>query len=104
MFPSREKTLWLKLNEQRFEIDISVDGDIYGYKLEIKHDEELRKAEVTTETLHINDGKPLFIYNNGTAIIYRDDHSQGTECSFKGKRSGVGFFDESKDNKLFFAI
>jgi len=100
VFLPRDKTLWLKLDEQRFEIDIVLDGDIYSYKLKIKHDEELRKAEVTVETLHINDGKPLFTYNNGIANLYRDDHTEGTEYPFNMTRSAVGFLDERKDTKL----
>ncbi len=100
IFSTRDKTLWLKLDVQRFEIDIALDNDIYSYKLEIKHDEDIKKAVVTMETLHINDGKPLFVYNSGIARLYHDDHTEGAEYPFNMTRSAVGFLDERKDTKL----
>lgn len=99
VFPSYEKTLWVKLDTQQFELDVAVEDDVYTYKLEIQHDNESKKPKVTVETLHVNE-RPLFIYEDNTAYLYRDDHVKGAEYPFNMTRSGVGFLDERKDSKL----
>jgi predicted ATPase len=99
-FPLSDKTLWLALDTQSFEIDIAVSEAVYSYKLEIQHDKESQKTYATKEELHINQ-KPLFIYNNDVARLYRDDHTEGAKYPFNMMtRSGVGFLNERKDNRL----
>ena len=99
VFPSYEKTLWLTLDIQRFELDVSVGDDLYAYRLDIQHDDDTKKAQVVKEDLEIN-GKPLFAYGNGMAHLYRDDHKPGPEYPFNLTRSGVGYLEERKDNRL----
>ncbi|MCX7111804.1 MAG: AAA family ATPase [Proteobacteria bacterium] len=99
VFPLHDKTEGLNHDIQRFELDISVgNDDNYSYKLDIQHDIELKKAQVSKEELSIN-GKPLFIYSDGMAHLYRDDHTSGPEYPFNMWRSGVGYLSERKDNK-----
>ena len=99
VFPSYEKTLWLIEGKQRFELDISVgDDSSYSYKLDIEHDDELKKAKVTREYLGINE-KPLFDYSEGMAHLYKDDHTISSEYPFNLWRSGVGYFGELKQYK-----
>lgn len=99
VFKSNDKTLWLKLDLQHFEMDISMDSDIYTYTLDIQHDEETKKPIVAKEELSMN-GKPLFVYSDGIAHLYRDDHTLGQEYPLNKTRSGVGYLDEYKDRKL----
>jgi energy-coupling factor transporter ATP-binding protein EcfA2 len=99
VFSSYEKTLWLKKDIQRFELDVSVDDDCsYSYKLDIEHDDELKKAKVTKEYLGIN-GKPLFDYSEGMAHLYKDDHTISSEYPFNLWSSAVGYFGELKQYK-----
>lgn len=99
IFRSREQTRWLQKDIQTFELDIFLDGNLYRYKLGIRHEEEPGTTQVIKEELTVNDN-PLFIYNDGMARLYRDDHTKGTEYPFTMTYSGVGFLDERKDNKL----
>jgi predicted ATPase len=99
VFPLHDKTEGLNHEIQRFELDISVEnGDNYSYKLDIQHDVELKKAQVSKEELSVN-GQPLFIYSDGMAYLYRDDQTVGPEYPFNMWRSGVGYIGERKDNK-----
>ncbi|MEI6188674.1 MAG: AAA family ATPase [Alphaproteobacteria bacterium] len=97
IFPSNDKTNWLGHDIQRFELDISTgEHSKYSYKLDIRHDDLHKKVKVTKEELRV-DEKPLFVFCDDKATLYRDDHTVLQEYPFNLWRSGVGYISERKD-------
>ena len=97
VFPSRDISLNRQRNEQRFEIDIHLDGEIYRYSLTVQHDFTIGKMRVWEETLE-HEGQPIFEFKDGDAQLYRDNYSQGPVYTFDWSQSGIGFLHERSEN------
>jgi len=98
VFPERDLTRWQVRNQQRFELDLSRDGNSFNYILLIEHDTQRRKMRVQEERLDMN-GRPLFACKEGVAQLYRDDHSAGPQYPFDWTQSAVGALHERPDNQ-----
>ena len=97
-FPARDLSLTQKRNEQRFEIDLQLDGRAYRYALSIEHDRERRRMHIADERLEC-DGRPLFAFHKGAAQLYHDDFKAGPEYPFDWSQSGVAALHERPDNQ-----
>ena len=97
-FSARDLSLAQARNEQRFELDVELDGHVYRYVLGIEHDRERRRMRIGEEVLE-QDGKPLFAFRNGTAQLYHDDFNSGPSYPFDWSQSGVGVLNERHDNR-----
>lgn len=98
VFPTAEVTRWQTIGQQRFELEIVAGDDRYAYSLLIDHDLERRRMRVFEEKLDLN-GKPLFSCKEGTAQLYRDNHSPGPQYPFDWTLSAVGALHERPDNQ-----
>ena len=91
-------TRWQSRNEQRFELTLTINENIYHYTLVIEHDRDRRQMRIINELLTHND-QTIFNFRDGNAQLYHDDYSRGPEYPFNWSRSGVGYLNERPDNK-----
>ena len=97
-FPTNDLSLTQDRNEQRFELDLQVDGSVYRYVLGIEHDRDRRRMRIGEESL-THDDRRIFDFRSGNAQLYHDDYSEGTSYPFDWSRSGVGALNERPDNR-----
>lgn len=97
-FPVRDLSLAQARDEQRFELDLQVDGDAYRYAVRIEHDAARRRMRVGEETLR-HDDKPIFVFQDGDAQLFHDDYAPGPLTPFDWSQSGVGALYERPDNR-----
>ena len=83
---------------QRFELELRIDQDIYGYTLSVAHDPDRNKICIRQEVLE-HDKKPLFVYEKGIVQLYGDDYRKGLHYPFHWSRSAIGFLSPMPDNK-----
>ena len=95
---TEDLTRWQRRNEQRFELDLTVDTSQYHYALVIEHDPGRGRMRIIKELLTHND-QPIFDCKESEAQLYRDDYTEGPIYRFDWSRSGVGGLDERHDNK-----
>lgn len=101
-FPSSSRTIWDKRPEQRFELDVAVDGCLFRYYLLVEHDErDPRNSRIIKETLHAGDSL-LMEFGNGQLHLCHDDGSEGPEILASQSRSALGTItpNQEKDEKL----
>ena len=98
VFPARDLSLSQARDEQRFELDLQIDGDSYRYVLVVEHDRVNRLMRVGEELL-THDEKPIFEFRQGDAQLYHDDYKKGPAYPFDWKLSGIGVLNERPDNQ-----
>jgi predicted ATPase len=101
-FPNSSRTIWDKRPEQRFELDVAVDGCLFRYYLLVEHDErDPRNSRIIKETLHAGDSL-LMEFGNGQLHLCHDDGSEGPGILASQSRSALGTItpNEEKDEKL----
>lgn len=98
VFPVTDLGLSQNDSRQRFELDLEAGGNVFQYQLEIEHHADRRRMKIIGETLRHAD-KPIFVFRDGTAHLYRDDYTRGPVYPFDWSRSGVGSFNERPDNR-----
>lgn len=76
VFPPSSLTRWQKRDVQSFRLDVELEGDTFGYRLDVEHDRLGRRARIIRETLSKSGGL-LFSFTEGDVQLYRDDHSEG---------------------------
>ena len=97
-FPPQDLALTQDRAEQRFEMDLDLEGSTYRYALRIEHDRDRRRMRIAEESLD-HDARPIFAFKGGDAQLYRDDYSAGPSYPFDWSRSGVGALHERSDNR-----
>ena len=95
---AKDLTISQDRNEQRFELDLSINGNSYKYSLSVEHYRNRSRIKIIQESLKHN-GKPIFEFNNGNAQLYHDDYTKGPEYPFDWTRSGIGALNGRPDNK-----
>ena len=98
VLPAKNLTLSQDRDEQRFELDLKIDENVYQYALVVQHDRERHLMKISEESLTHND-KPIFDFRDGNAQLYHDDYKEGPSYPFDWSRSGVGALNERLDNK-----
>lgn len=96
-FPPSDVTRWLNSPIQTFQLNFILAGQEYGYELRVEHDMHRRLSRVSYEELKC-DGRPLFLFSEGTATLFRDDFSTGPQLIFDWSRSGVGAVQPRPEN------
>ena len=97
-FPTDDLSLTLNRDQQRFELDLQLDGSVYRYALDIEHDRGRRRTRIGEESL-THDDRQIFDFRGGNAQLYHDDYTQGPSYPFDWSRSGVGALNERPDNR-----
>ncbi len=97
-FPTRDLSLSQNRNDQRFELDLQIDGDSYRYVLVIEHDRHDKRMRIREELLEHKE-KPIFEFRRGNAQLYHDDYKKGPAYPFDWRRSGIGVLNERSDNR-----
>lgn len=97
MFRGSSVTRWQSGSTQVFEVDVDLDGDAFNYRLEIEHDENLRRARISHEGLTLA-GLPLFAFNKGEVQLYRDDHGPGPVYTANWSESALARVAPRSDN------
>ena len=98
VLPARDLTLSQDHDEQRFELDMKIDENVFHYALGLEHYNDRHRMKIVEESLTHND-KPIFDFRNGDAQLYHDDYTEGPSYPFDWSRSGVGALNERHDNK-----
>ena len=99
--PGRHLSVAHEETLQRFEIDLSVEGESYRYSLAIDHDRIRGKARIAKETLLL-EGRPLLEFEMGEAQLYHDDHQRGPAYPFDWSQSALSVLNERPDNRKLF--
>jgi predicted ATPase len=97
VFPTSTLTRWQKRTVQVLELDVTLGGNDYRYRLEIEHDPTNRRARVELEQLELG-GAPLFRFRHGEVQLYRDNHSAGPTFSADWSESALARIPPRNDN------
>jgi predicted ATPase len=97
VFPTSTLTRWQKRNMQVFELDATLEGKDYRYRLEVEHDPTNGRARVELEQLELS-GAPLFRFRHGDVQLYRDNHSSGPTFGADWSESALARIPPRHDN------
>ena len=97
-FPTSDLSLTQNRDEQRFELDLKLDGGAYRYVLGIEHERSRRRMRISEESL-THDDRRIFDFRGGNAQLYHDDYTEGPAYPFDWSRSGIGALNERPDNR-----
>ncbi|HME09964.1 MAG TPA: AAA family ATPase [Bryobacteraceae bacterium] len=92
-----QRTRWLTLEQQTFEIDAALASQSYSYRLAVMPDGERRTPLVSSESVHV-DGKPIFSFTNGQVQLFDDDLQPTVAYPFDKTRSALATIVYQKDN------
>lgn len=98
IFSQRDLSFAQTSDDQRFELDLYIDGRDYEYRLIVGHDRDRNQMRIAEEVLKC-DQRPLFVCRQGDAQLYRDDYGKGPLYPFDWSQSGVGYLQERPDNQ-----
>ncbi len=82
-----QRTRWLSLSPQVFEIEAEIAESTYVYRAQIESRGSPEKALITREVLQMN-GEKLFELDGGTLFLYGAEGSVTVHFSYDGQRSG----------------
>ena len=74
-------TRWQRRNEQRFELNLTIQGNTYHYTLVVEHDRDRRRMRIIKELLTHND-RPIFDSTDSNAQLYHDNYTEGPRYRF----------------------
>ena len=97
LFLADDLTRWSTKGEQRFELEFSVDGGLFTYKLTIDYETNATGAHVTSERL-LHNGRPVLWSCDRKLQLYRDDDSEGSAYPFGQHRSALA---TESDERLY---
>ncbi len=93
LFLDTDLTRWDSRIEQRFEIDLGIDGETFTYSAALERrpmgGEMALRAERVTSGRRI-----LFRYEDGEVHLHRNDGSEGTHFPFRDNRSFIAGIEE----------
>ncbi|WNG53485.1 AAA family ATPase [Archangium gephyra] len=104
-FPSTSRTRWDQRLEQRIELDVRLQGDLYSYELVVEqHPDWPDHAQLKRETLRVA-GALLMSFEDGALRLHDDDGRTGGAAFLTHQiRSGLGFVAESRSHKRLTAF
>lgn len=102
-FPYRELTRWQSRGEQRFELDLQVEGSLLHYLLLVDHQEGGTRCRVKEESL-TEEGKPLFLNRNGEVRLFRDNYTAGPIYPYDWTLPAMAGVQAAHDNKKLIAF
>src|SRR5215471_14584260 len=92
-FPAETRTRWDSRPLQRIELDVSGNGGVYHYVVEISHDPPGEAVRIEREMVEylptevMGLGSVLFLYKDGKVELHNNQGKLGTEFAFRGGRS-----------------
>lgn len=92
-FVPDDLTRWDSRPEQRFELDVQLEGARFGYRLRLRHDVDGYDTTIVEESVE-RDGRELFAYREGLVHLHRDDDDRVTSFPFAGYRSYLADLDD----------
>jgi predicted ATPase len=105
LFKNSNLTRWLSSQPiQQFELEISGNGGIYHYHLDIEHRFDRQLVRIKSESLYF-DNQPLYNFEieadeRGIGHLYNDNPEQpGMDFPSDWTRSGISRIQERHDNK-----
>ncbi|MCS7239159.1 MAG: AAA family ATPase [Thermoguttaceae bacterium] len=101
-FPASSLTRWQNRRQQVFELEVGIQGSVLRYRLVVEHDPPER-GRILEERLD-TEGKPLFLFREGTVQLYRDDHTEGPGFPADWSWSDLARVPPSKDNRRLVAF
>src|SRR5579871_706178 len=90
-----ERTLWLNLPQQTFEIEASLGDDNYVYRLVIEAYGDPEKPRVQSETVNVN-GQLIFEFNDGEVHLFDERYQKKVIYPFAPDRSALATVDEPR--------
>jgi ATPase subunit of ABC transporter with duplicated ATPase domains len=98
LFASSDRTKWLAQPHQSFELEATLAGSRYIYRLELDAQEDLGKPKVTWEKLYF-DSRPIFEFEAGHVRLYNDQFEQTATYPFDSIRSALATIARTDDNE-----
>lgn len=98
------RTRWQSRAQQEFEVEATVRGHVYRYRLCIGHRADLSDCRIDAESLHCDGDQVLFTSEAGKAQLYRDNRSKGPEVLVDWNRSSLPMLAGRRDNQLLSAF
>jgi len=92
-FVPEDLTRWDARSEQRFELDVRLEGVTFCYRLRLRHDVEGYDTMIVEEAVE-RDGRELFAYREGQVHLHHDDDDHITSFPFAGHRSYLSDLDD----------
>src|ERR1039457_814635 len=93
-----QRTRWLGQSQLTFQLEATLDGSRYAYRLVIEPWGEPERPRVASETVHFDD-MPIFEFINGEVHIYTDQMEQRVAYEFDPQRSALETIQRRSDNQ-----
>jgi predicted ATPase len=93
-----ERTLWVDQPNQTFELEVTLDGANYLYRLVIDSHGDPPRARVLLENVKFN-GKAIFEFQAGEVHLFDDLFQHKVAYPFGWQRSALATVVEMKDNR-----
>ena len=98
-FPLNTLTRWDSRSTQRIEIDIKGNGGTYQYALELSHDLVHETVTLQRELVKWN-SNVVFLFEDGTVELHKNDGGFGTKFPFRGSRSFLPQLEPRPENTV----
>jgi len=92
-----QRTTWLNLSNQTFEVEVVLDDSNYLYRLEIEPFGDPEKPRVHSESVKF-EGQPIFDFRAGEVHLFDDEFQHKVAYPFEPDRSALAA-SESRDNR-----
>jgi len=97
LFNSSDRTKWMNQLNQRFELEATVEGSFYTYRLELDSQDDPAKPKVAWEKLYC-DERPILDFKDGQVRLINDSLETAI-YPFDSTRSALALVAASDDNK-----
>src|SRR5712692_6894935 len=98
LFTLNQRTRWLNQPQQTCELEATLDGGSYLYRLVIEPWGEPPRPRVVSETVHFN-RRPIFEFTTGEVHLYNDRFEHKVTYPFDWHRSALATIVPRKDNE-----
>ncbi|HET7893276.1 MAG TPA: AAA family ATPase, partial [Candidatus Sulfotelmatobacter sp.] len=93
-----QRTRWMNQAQQTCEIEATLDGLVYVYRLAIDPLGDPPRPRVTSETVHLND-KPIFEFKKGEVHLFNDQFVHKVTYPFDWYRSALATITARAENQ-----
>jgi predicted ATPase len=93
-----QRTRWMTKKEQTCEIEATLDGGQYVYRLLIDEWGEVPRPRVLAETVHL-DGNPIFEFKKGEVHLFNDQFVHKVTYPFDWHRSALATITARPENQ-----
>lgn len=100
-FSTDDLTRWDSRREQRFELEVEIDSEVFAYRAILKPTGVSGALALDTERV-VCGPRVLFRYQDGEVHLHRNDGSEGTSFLFRGNRSFIAEIEERQETLSLF--